>query len=81
MLQVGYIPGLDLAFSMAFNSYVAMNSSLPITTAGDDVRHQRQFCRAIAPVLRSAPDGGCRRDWGDSVGICSRPSCLDFYSE
>ena len=53
MTTIGYIPALDTAFAMAFNSYVAMNSSLTVDTASVDLRHERQFCRAIGPVLQA----------------------------
>ena len=43
----------DPAFAMAFNSYVAMNSSLTVGITSVDLRHERQFCRAIGPVLQA----------------------------
>ena len=70
MVQVGYIPRLDTSFAMAFNSYVAMNTSLSLDTAKEDLRHTRQFCKAMDPVLRALVPGfpslscpPCHQDW------------------
>lgn len=57
MVQVGYIPLLDTSFAMAFNSYVAMNGSLPLSVATDDIRHERQFCHAMDRVLHALIPG------------------------
>ena len=57
MVEVGYIPTLDTSFAMAFNSYTAMNSSMTLQVAGEDVRHETQFCKALDLVLRAFVPG------------------------